>query len=323
MAWLTYMSFGLLLYPVFKITVMLFSIPLAMLGAWLYGYKGAFFTAILTIPYHFIMLAVHTNDFMIIMEAVNIFGIATQLIFSLSTALLGVNQEKYLKLNSSLEKIVADRTAELRQLADYLIAAGESERSKLERDLIEGVKNSLSTMRETRAELESCFEELQRSDTKEILEINNLIKTCITQLENLESPSLTDTTDSFDLKTSITHLVAYFKKTAQIEINTHMTADCRQLDNDTAHDIYRIIHEAITNALRHAGAAHILIGMEQDEHACCIFIENDGHPMPEVFTKGMGIHLMNHRAKRINSSLNITNNPEGLTRVECRIPLSG
>jgi len=141
------------------------------------------------------------------------------------------------------------------------------------------------------------------------------------QLEHLESPSRADATDYFDLQSSITHLVEYFKKTSQIKINTHMMADCKQLDNDTAHNIYQIIHEAITNALRHAGASHILIGMEQDERACRIFIENDGHPMPAVINKGMGIHLMNHRAKKINGSLNITKSPEGLTRIECLIPL--
>jgi len=148
-AWLTYIVFSLLFYPVFGVTVMQFSISLAMFGAWLYGYQGAFLIAALTIPYHFIMIALYTNDFNIIIEAANIFGIAAQLSFSLPTALLRATQEKYHKLNGSLEKIVAERTAELRKLADYLIETEESEHLKLERDLIGKVKNSLVTMQRT------------------------------------------------------------------------------------------------------------------------------------------------------------------------------
>ena len=112
-AWLAYSAFIFLLYPYLGITVMLASIPLTMLGGWLYGYRGATLTTALTIPCHYAMLGYHSDSTAIIREAINPIGILTQLLFSNGTALLRRTRERGIRLHDSLGEMVAERTAEL------------------------------------------------------------------------------------------------------------------------------------------------------------------------------------------------------------------
>ena len=124
-AWISYVGFNITAFPELKITVMLFSIPLTMLGGWFYSYRGAFFTTVLTIPTHYFLLRYHAVSPQVLLEAFNPFGIGTQLCFSLGTAFLKTTQLRYKQLNSSLENRVKERTKSLSQLTDFLIEKKE------------------------------------------------------------------------------------------------------------------------------------------------------------------------------------------------------
>ena len=74
-SWMAYLGFAFLAFPNLQITVMLYSIPLTMLGGWLYIYKGALLTTFATVPVHFILLNHYSDDPSVIFEAFNPFGI--------------------------------------------------------------------------------------------------------------------------------------------------------------------------------------------------------------------------------------------------------
>ena len=83
--------------------------------------------------------------------------------------------------------------------------------------------------------------------------------------------------------------------------------------------LYRIVQEAITNALTHGQARHITVSLESDNSSLVLTVRNDGLNFPESASpsNGMGLRLMRHRANLINGNLTIEQADGGGTVVTC------
>jgi PAS domain S-box-containing protein len=89
----------------------------------------------------------------------------------------------------------------------------------------------------------------------------------------------------------------------------------------TATHLYRIAQEALNNALKHSGARNLSIQLTESEGAIVLQIKDDGKgldPAPRR-SSGMGLHIMDYRARLIGGSLQIQSDKNG-TIVSCRVP---
>jgi signal transduction histidine kinase len=86
-----------------------------------------------------------------------------------------------------------------------------------------------------------------------------------------------------------------------------------------ATQLYRIAQEAVTNALRHAEAAHITIRVRAEGHAATLMIVDDGvgilHRPPNG--GGIGLRIMRQRAVSIGASFAAGPGADGGTVVRC------
>lgn len=95
---------------------------------------------------------------------------------------------------------------------------------------------------------------------------------------------------------------------------TATAAECAQL--------FRIAQEAVSNVLHHADATTVDIVLVSDESALCLTIEDDGKGMatePPGGT-GVGLRIMEHRARLIGASFSLVAQPEAGTKLTCRLP---
>jgi PAS domain S-box-containing protein len=92
-------------------------------------------------------------------------------------------------------------------------------------------------------------------------------------------------------------------------------------DVATATHLYRIAQEAINNALKHSGAKNIVIHVGQANEGMVLSVKDDGKGMdlsvPQM--SGMGLHIMDYRARLIRGVLDIRSNGQG-TEVSCHVP---
>jgi glucose-6-phosphate-specific signal transduction histidine kinase len=318
--WSLYIIFSLSAFPFLKITVMLFSIPLTMLGGWLFRYKGALITTFLTIPYHYFMLHHHTDAPEVLLEAFNPFGIGTQLCFSLGTALLKSTQLRYQKLNTSLETIVQERTKDLTQLTDHLIEIKEEQFSLTTTGLLNEPLGILNDMAVTSKQLALQLKNINHQGHREAETIEDLIRLCIQQLNSIdhETAPLSQNTSTRDGPNK--KLIQQFDALSGSKTNIHVEGNWSMIGHETLQDIHPIIHEAVTNALRHASPTQISINIENDPSVFIVSIENDGKPMPSGSNDGMGISLMQYRARRMGASISFDTKTPHKTRVVCSIP---
>jgi signal transduction histidine kinase len=87
--------------------------------------------------------------------------------------------------------------------------------------------------------------------------------------------------------------------------------------------LFRIVQEAINNAVRHAGAANVTVRIACRSNVVCISVSDDGRVYkPPKPRPGGGIDNMKTRARLIAAALAVGRNPDGRgTLVRIRLPV--
>ena len=88
--------------------------------------------------------------------------------------------------------------------------------------------------------------------------------------------------------------------------------------------LYRIAQEAISNAIRHGHAGHIQLSLFCRQDVLHFSIQDNGRGMPSETKrhKGMGLSVMEYRARAIGGTFEIHAAPGRGTIVSCDLPLS-
>ncbi|MGO9991200.1 MAG: ATP-binding protein [Steroidobacteraceae bacterium] len=111
----------------------------------------------------------------------------------------------------------------------------------------------------------------------------------------------------------------------QMPIRLHIDPDFddRLVDAFSADHLYRIVQEAVTNALRHSGGTHIDIALHAAGGNLVLSIADDGSGIPRRSPDGggLGLRLIEYRAHLLGGALRISGAGEPGTRIEVTMPL--
>ena len=92
-----------------------------------------------------------------------------------------------------------------------------------------------------------------------------------------------------------------------------------------SNNLYRITQEAVTNAVKHGQARHILIHLEGSLQKINLLIKDDGVGLPDDYRdkQGLGCYIMQYRATMMGGTLFLNRDVElGGTVVMCSLPRS-
>jgi two-component system sensor histidine kinase UhpB len=94
------------------------------------------------------------------------------------------------------------------------------------------------------------------------------------------------------------------------------------LDHLLSQTIYRVIQEAVTNAVKHARATTLNVEAMMSDHAVTIEISDNGIGFPDNVSLGRGLTGMSDRSRALDGKLDLLRNG-GRTIVRCWLPLTG
>ncbi len=117
---------------------------------------------------------------------------------------------------------------------------------------------------------------------------------------------------------AVTELVRTAQHRCKVPIRLEITAGFSVKKSDTALQLYRIIQEALNNAITHAQARQIEVALKMDREAVQIEVADDGVGMTAKGKQGMGLRIMKYRASVLGGELRIRSRDEG-TLVSCRV----
>jgi signal transduction histidine kinase len=109
---------------------------------------------------------------------------------------------------------------------------------------------------------------------------------------------------------------------AGVRVEVRRRGKPRQLPPDIDLSAFRIVQEAVTNVVRHAGTGHCRVTIDYGEEDVSLEVVDDGHgPRGGAFDAGFGITGMKERASLLHGRFEAGPRPEGGFRVAARLPL--
>ncbi len=94
------------------------------------------------------------------------------------------------------------------------------------------------------------------------------------------------------------------------------------LDDRAEEEMFRVVQEAVHNAIKHAGPERIEIRLDEDDDGVIIEVSDDGTGFDPatVSSSGMGLVSMRERMNRLGGGLVIDSSPAGSTTVRAVLP---
>jgi signal transduction histidine kinase len=120
---------------------------------------------------------------------------------------------------------------------------------------------------------------------------------------------------------AIENLVSAARKGRQSAIRLEVTRGFCVRDSQKALHLFRIVQEALSNALKHSKASEIRIGLYMDRENITVEVADNGVGIPQGGAQeegGMGLQIMKYRASVIGAELRIRSKETGTT-VACRV----
>lgn len=127
--------------------------------------------------------------------------------------------------------------------------------------------------------------------------------------------------EELGLQTSVQTLLRNFRKqAAHIGLTATIDPDLNGIDGPLARTVYRVIQEALTNVLRHAGASNAHVQATVVGERVVIEISDDGGGFAEGNIFGRGLTGMHERVRALSGSLSLLRVDER-TYVRCSLPV--
>lgn len=225
----------------------------------------------------------------------------------------------YQETISRQDKLIFEKEKETLR-AKNLLEGQKQERSRIAKELHDGVggklaaikikMDQLNTTHIQDPELKECISQLQDA-TKEIREISH----------ELNENKINELNFSDLLNGLIKDYQFYFS--GEVSMNIFPLNKFNEIEDSRKHNLYRVIQEALSNALKYAKAKNIQIDCTFDE-VYRIIIEDDGvgFDTKEV-KKGMGLNNIQKRVESMKGNLHIDSLKGRGTIVIIEIPKNG
>ena len=210
------------------------------------------------------------------------------------------------------------RTTELEASAANAVA---EERARLARDLHDIVSHNLSVMvvqaagaRARGSSDAGTLEKIERSGRASLVEMRRLLG--VLRAED-EQAALTPQPGIAEVAELVRHV-----RESGVPVELDVTGECARVPPAIGLSVYRIVQEALTNVVKHAGAAHAAVRIEVIPEAVHIEVRDDGHLPAHAETTGHGLVGMRERVALLHGELRTGPGPDGGFEVRAALPLS-
>ena len=219
-----------------------------------------------------------------------------------------------------LEQELDLRRADLQELSTLLLRAQESERRALARELHDEIGQSLSAiLMET--EGAECAE--QPAEVFERLDsIKGLAQKTVNQVRDLALLLRPSMLDDLGLAPALNwHARETSKRTG---LNVSVSADdaIDSLPDEHRTCIYRLVQEAVNNAVRHANARTVEVAVRKERQQVNVTVQDNGVGFEARFLRGLGLLGMEERVRRLGGRLKISSEPGRGTLVQAALPVA-
>ena len=123
----------------------------------------------------------------------------------------------------------------------------------------------------------------------------------------------------------LTDYVTHLTLPAQVRAEYHSTegVDWNKIPREIGFEFYRIVQEAVNNAMKYAEASCIRVSLNLQDNCLSVLVEDDGKGFdPGRKTTGIGLHTIRQRANLIGGEVELHTAPGAGVRIKVAVNVS-
>ena len=206
------------------------------------------------------------------------------------------------------------RVKDLSSSRRHIVNEREQERVRLRRDLHDGLGPSLAAIGLGLRQLE------QRTDGRDggvVRELADEVQRAVSEVRRICDGLRPAALNELGLAGALTESIEPLQRVGpRITLTVD---DLPPLAPAVEVAAFRIVMEAVTNAVRHADAEHVQVRVGYDD-GVTVHVADDGHGLAEDRVPGVGLRGMSDRADEVGGRLTIRSGPPAGTAVHAWLP---
>lgn len=220
----------------------------------------------------------------------------------------------------------AQLTTHLQQSRSRIVTAREEERRRLRRDLHDGLGPQLASQTLTLDVIAKLLHSNPEQAATLLLAVRQQMQQAVSDIRDLIYGLRPPVLDDLGLPGAIEEFVERIGQPGKLQIGLQLAEPHIALPAAVEVAAYRIVQEAVNNAVKHAQASLITVTLMIDEHAespssLRVVIRDNGMGLSTAHPAGIGLHSMRERAEELGGNCTIGQRREGGTEVVAHLPI--
>jgi len=209
-----------------------------------------------------------------------------------------------------------------KQLEAEILEINETVQRRVGQDLHDGLSQQLRGIAYLAHVLQETLAEKALPEAKDAARIKELLRNAICQTRDLARGLTPVQLESNGLMSALKELASSVEGIYGIACRFLCPEPVLISNCSTAIHLYRIAQEAIQNALKHGKPGRVTIDLTKTDHSIRLTVTDDGKGLSKTFTKsaGMGLKIMDYRAKSVGATLDLQPGRKGGTALSCVLP---
>ena len=235
--------------------------------------------------------------------------------------LLGVLLTELSAAQRRAQRALQATQTQISALNERLMKAQEEERSRIARELHDGVAQQMTTVNLLvgAAKRQVPPDSRTKATLDEAQEILIATGSDVRHLSHELYPPLLE---EAGLPTALSSYCSAFSNTRGIPVSCEADADVKELSPGTALALYRIAQEALGNAAKHSKAKQVRVRLTRADSVVRLIVSDDGVGFVASGGdyRGMGLVNMRERARFLNGAFTLDTQPGRGTTIRAEVP---
>ena len=221
------------------------------------------------------------------------------------------------RANAALSEEIQERTRLERELLD----AGERERQRLGRDLHDDLGQLLTGIGFLSSAAEQKLLAQSRPEARALHDIRGLVQEAIAKTRVLSLGLTPVSLGEGGFVGALRELAVVTERVFRVPCAFEYAEFVEVEDPQAATNLYRIAQEAVSNAVRHGSARHIVISLTMEGDLLRLSVRDDGRGFDgnHGTHEGLGLSIMRYRAELVGGVLEVESKAQGTT-IACVAP---
>jgi signal transduction histidine kinase len=206
----------------------------------------------------------------------------------------------------------------------------ESERSRISRDLHDGILQTLLSLIIQLDVLRTCLPQQPEKTAAEVANLQKIVQQESEELRRMVTDLRPVRVESADMRELMQGFAERFRSEYGLAVDLFIEDRNRPLPDRICRELFQIYRESLHNVKKHANASHVVVKLTQDESKVFLVVDDNGrgfsfagrYSSEELDRLRLGPISIKERTRGVGGTLTVESNPGHGARLTIDIPLN-